>query len=144
MRPKMCIWCATHATPHARQCCHNNKAGARAIVQTRWWLTAGIRSVGRFDRLCDAPHRYYCHHSSQASTGLLKKKTMWYILVRALREKSKALANRFRKSSPAESPVPYAIKKTNKRLAEIQSWLAFSDEDAEVRIPAYLHTRVCR
>jgi len=66
--------------------------------------------------------------------GLLKKKTMWYILLRAIREKSKGLAHQYRKEIPTESKISYTAKKTESRLKAIQQWLSFNDEHLAVRL----------
>ncbi|XP_035829225.1 uncharacterized protein LOC101847791 [Aplysia californica] len=59
--------------------------------------------------------------------GLLKKKTVWYIICRAIREKSRNAATEMTKnrSEFSESKV---ITRTEKRMSEIQSWLGLSDE----------------
>ena len=68
--------------------------------------------------------------------GLLKKKTMWYIILRALREKYKLYQSflhrkntgkdtRFKSLEEQKNDLERLIKR---RLAEIQKWLAFSDE----------------
>jgi hypothetical protein len=64
--------------------------------------------------------------------GLLKKKTMWYILVRAIREKSKGLASQYRKEKPKTKATPVTYAKTVKRLKDIRRWLGFSEQQAEV------------
>lgn len=55
--------------------------------------------------------------------GVIKKKTAWYIILRALREKACCF------SAPKSSqPLSDITKKVTKRIAEIQVWLGFSDE----------------
>lgn len=68
--------------------------------------------------------------------GLLKKKTVWYILLRALREKFKLYAeflNRKATGKPTRNQTlkqekEHVDKLIQKRMGEIQKWLAFSDE----------------
>jgi len=57
--------------------------------------------------------------------GLLKKKTAWYVLARAIREKARNAVRGFVKT-PSES-VSGSIKKTESRLRQIQTWIGFSD-----------------
>ncbi|CAL8101714.1 unnamed protein product [Orchesella dallaii] len=58
--------------------------------------------------------------------GLIKKKTAWYILLRALREKVAAFSRPHESSSLNERS-----NKIAKRIKEIQTWLEFSNEFAE-------------
>merc|ERR1711962_303740 len=59
------------------------------------------------------------------SIGLLKDKTAWYVLARAIREKARNAVRNFAKN-PSE-PVSGCINKTEARLRQIKSWLGFSD-----------------
>lgn len=59
--------------------------------------------------------------------GLLKKKTAWYVLCRAIREKvSHALLDS--KKCPKDYSHAQRAAKLTARLEQIQKWLAFSDE----------------
>ncbi|CAG7728232.1 unnamed protein product [Allacma fusca] len=55
--------------------------------------------------------------------GLIKKKTSWYIILRAIREK----AAHFTSSKNAKS-VGETQKQVTKRIKDIQGWVGFSDE----------------
>ena len=55
--------------------------------------------------------------------GLIKKKTAWYIILRAIREKACSFICGKNSFSKQEMQV-----KVVKRIAEIQRWLEFSDE----------------
>eukprot|EP00043_Microstomoeca_roanoka_P025111 m.7588 g.7588 ORF g.7588 m.7588 type:complete len:522 (-) comp5254_c0_seq2:96-1661(-) len=61
--------------------------------------------------------------------GLFKKKTIWYVIVRAIREKIKTALSRLVKN-PDESLERISAScraRTQSRLKEIQRWLGFSD-----------------
>ncbi|ODM96589.1 hypothetical protein Ocin01_10087 [Orchesella cincta] len=58
--------------------------------------------------------------------GLIKKKTAWYVLIRALREKVAAFS-----SSGKSTSMNERCTKIAKRIKEIQSWLEFSNEFAD-------------
>jgi len=63
--------------------------------------------------------------------GLLKKKSMWYIILRAIREKLKSYSMHKPSGSEANNygPIHEALNaKLNKRLKEIQKWLEFSQK----------------
>jgi hypothetical protein len=65
----------------------------------------------------------YFLDSNENVFGVLKKKTAWYIILRALREKACSFC------SPKNSHSAEDIKKkVTKRIAEIQDWLGYSDE----------------
>lgn len=55
-------------------------------------------------------------------TGLLKKKTVWYIMCRAIREKLRA-ACAYNLKTPEKFSISKYLRKTDKRLDEIQIWL---------------------
>ena len=57
--------------------------------------------------------------------GLLKKKTSWYVICRAIREKASTAIAALKKN-PSESPKSRS-KKTEARIHQIQSWIGFSD-----------------
>ncbi|CAL1535278.1 unnamed protein product [Lymnaea stagnalis] len=59
--------------------------------------------------------------------GLLKKKTAWYILCRAIREKARASAASLLKNRSTFS-LSKSIKQVEKRMDEIQKWLGLSDQ----------------
>jgi hypothetical protein len=59
--------------------------------------------------------------------GLLKKKTAWYVLSRAIREKASSAMAEFKKN-PGDYNGPSRQKKLTHRLGEIQTWLGFPDE----------------
>jgi hypothetical protein len=54
--------------------------------------------------------------------GLLKKKSIWYIVVRAIREKVRAMCTRYAKV-PTSIDISAEIFKTDRRINEIQKWL---------------------
>ncbi|XP_033754337.1 uncharacterized protein LOC117337457 [Pecten maximus] len=59
--------------------------------------------------------------------GLLKKKTVWYIMCRAVREKLRAACisqSKYRE----QFTINRVLKKVEKRMREIQKWLALDDE----------------
>ena len=57
--------------------------------------------------------------------GLLKRKTAWYVILRAIREKAASALQAF-KSEPSMPPSNQA-EKIVKRLREIKTWLGFSE-----------------
>ncbi|BFZ19863.1 hypothetical protein BsWGS_22901 [Bradybaena similaris] len=60
--------------------------------------------------------------------GLLKKKTVWYIICRALREKARSSGAAMIKQRRLFS-VAKSVKQVEQRLNEIQSWLGLSDSE---------------
>ena len=73
----------------------------------------------------------YFLDSENNTIGLLKKKTAWYVLLRAIREKMSHVFAAFKKNPGAwtESSNNSHLVKLNRRLAEIQRWLQLSDEE---------------
>ncbi|EGD83385.1 ferredoxin [Salpingoeca rosetta] len=63
--------------------------------------------------------------------GLFKKKTIWYVVLRAIREKVKAAVSRVVKSpdTPYASIRSSCVTKTNARLRDIRDWLGFSKDE---------------
>lgn len=59
--------------------------------------------------------------------GLLKKKTIWYILCRAIREKARASVHLNHKS-PQKFSISDSIRRLDNRLNEIQTWLGLDDD----------------
>ncbi|XP_055998001.1 uncharacterized protein LOC130047336 [Ostrea edulis] len=62
--------------------------------------------------------------------GLLKKKTVWYIMCRAIREKLRSACVTKEKQSEAFS-LPRVQNKMESRIHEIQKWLSLDDETIE-------------
>ncbi|CAG5116512.1 unnamed protein product [Candidula unifasciata] len=60
--------------------------------------------------------------------GLLKKKTVWYIICRAIREKARASASGMIKQKCVFS-ITKSVRQVEQRLSEIQSWLGLSDSE---------------
>ena len=61
--------------------------------------------------------------------GLLKKKTSWYVVLRAIREKASHVHSTFKKNPGGwnNETNNRFLAKMNKRLDEIQSWLSLTD-----------------
>ncbi|XP_021358306.1 uncharacterized protein LOC110453614 isoform X2 [Mizuhopecten yessoensis] len=59
--------------------------------------------------------------------GLLKKKTVWYIMCRAIREKLRAACISLTKYRE-QFTINRVLKKTEGRINEIQKWLALDDD----------------
>lgn len=57
--------------------------------------------------------------------GLLKKKTIWYVILRAIREKTRPMISGWEKNRKMD--VSETIEKTSRRLTAIQKWLGYSD-----------------
>lgn len=80
--------------------------------------------------------------SEREVIGLLKKKTVWYILLRALREKFKLYADFLTRKSSGKQTRNQTLKQEQehvdklirKRIGEIQKWLGFSDETKDAWI----------
>jgi len=71
---------------------------------------------------------YFIDKSNQV-IGLLKKKTRWYILCRAVREKMKMMAKNLSQNPENINDIKEKqFKKTTVRLSEIQKWLGLSDD----------------
>ncbi|KAG0728183.1 hypothetical protein GWK47_033030 [Chionoecetes opilio] len=74
---------------------------------------------------CEGEVFYYLDHNDN-TIGLVKVKTVWYVLLRALREKAVYCSNPPKKQSPRA--ISDIIASTHKRFNEIQKWLKFSDK----------------
>jgi len=59
--------------------------------------------------------------------GILKKKTVWYVVVRAIRQKVQAACLSYSKNAKAFFHGTH-VQKINQRLKEIQQWLQLSDK----------------
>ena len=67
---------------------------------------------------------YYLDSKGQV-IGLLKRKTAWYVILRAIREKSATALKAFQ-TNPSTLASVHA-EKSEKRLREIKTWLGFSN-----------------
>lgn len=65
----------------------------------------------------------YFLDSKSRVIGLVKKKTAWYVLARAVREKASAAISELKKSPSAS----FSPKKWEGRITQIQKWIGFSD-----------------
>ena len=97
----------------------------------------------QFEKVCKsvrADHGYegvvlYFVNASNNVIGLLKKKTIWYIYLRAIREKMKNYLNQLKKdpeglisiSKKVNSDIPSKIKK---RFKEIKEWLSIDPKQS--------------
>lgn len=61
--------------------------------------------------------------------GMIKKKTIWYVLVRAIREKAKGFAMRAQKNS--QENMSNAIPKLKAMIKQKREWLGFSLESGQ-------------
>jgi hypothetical protein len=68
---------------------------------------------------------YFLNKNDQV-IGLLKKKTIWYVILRAIREKARPMLSGWEKKH--QMNLSETIDKTSRRLNAIQKWLGFSDE----------------
>ena len=57
--------------------------------------------------------------------GLLKKKAIWYVILRAIREKARPMISNWEKKRQMD--LSETLQRTSKRLNAIQKWLAFDD-----------------
>ena len=71
---------------------------------------------------------YYLDSKGQV-IGLLKRKTAWYVILRAIREKASSALAAFKKDP--SMPASTQAQKVEKRLREIKEWLGFSEEYLE-------------
>ncbi|KAF2345725.1 hypothetical protein FHG87_023519 [Trinorchestia longiramus] len=79
----------------------------------------------RRERDCEGRVLYYVKEGTYSTIGLCKIKTVWYIIVRALREKASFWL--FKQEREMDSCSPEAmVRSTHKRLAEIRDWLQLS------------------
>ncbi|XP_070574633.1 uncharacterized protein [Ptychodera flava] len=69
---------------------------------------------------------FYFLDADEAVIGLLKKKTIWYIIVRAIREKVRGACNSYAKS--ANFSESSSKSKINRRISEIQQWLGLDNQ----------------
>jgi len=73
----------------------------------------------------------YFLDKNYSTIGLLKKKTTWYIILRAIREKVSYVFSTYKKNPGAWSSTENRklLVKLNKRLEEIQKWLSLTDQE---------------
>lgn len=71
---------------------------------------------------------YFINERDQV-IGLLKKKTIWYVILRAIREKVRFMISQWEKTHKLDQAD--TIRKTCGRLNAIQRWLGFSNEILE-------------
>lgn len=69
---------------------------------------------------------WYLLNDQKNTIGLIKVKTAWYTVLRALREKAVYCFTTAKKKSGWS--LQDRIKSTHKRFREIQNWLKFSDD----------------
>jgi hypothetical protein len=67
---------------------------------------------------------YFLNQNDQV-IGLLKKKTIWYVILRAIREKARPMLSGWEKNRKMD--VSETIAKTSGRLNAIQKWLGYSN-----------------
>ncbi|XP_063840019.1 uncharacterized protein LOC135088878 isoform X2 [Scylla paramamosain] len=70
---------------------------------------------------------FYYLDKNEDTIGLVKVKTVWYVILRALREKAVYSFTAAKKKS-SRWDISDCIKSTHKRFTEIQKWLKFSDK----------------
>jgi len=70
---------------------------------------------------------YYFNEENKV-IGLVKKKSIWYILVRAIREKMKGLARRAQDRRDDAAYMSKFKQKVRRTIHEKQVWLGFSEE----------------
>jgi len=68
---------------------------------------------------------YFLNKNDQV-IGLLKKKTIWYVILRAIREKARPMLAGWEKNHKIN--LSETIDKTSRRLNAIQKWLGFSNQ----------------
>ena len=69
----------------------------------------------------------YFLDSENCTVGLVKKKTSWYVILRAIREKVFSATSQWRKEGKLEGPAESQHQaKLERRLGEIQKWLGLS------------------
>ena len=90
------------------------------------------------DRMNKIRHDYgyegevlYFLDSSENVIGLLKKKTAWYIIARAIREQTANALNTWNKNGPSNYNPLASEERMTKRLKAIKAWLDLSDECLE-------------
>ena len=73
----------------------------------------------------------YFLDQQDCTVGLLKKKTAWYVVLRAIREKAAAAQAVQRKGGWGERAGREAVVRLDRRLGEIQRWLGLQEEETE-------------
>ncbi|CAF0915718.1 unnamed protein product [Rotaria sp. Silwood1] len=74
---------------------------------------------------CEGSVLYFLNKNDQV-IGLLKKKTIWYVILRAIREKARPMLAGWEKNHKLD--LSDTIDRTSRRLNAIQKWLRFSNE----------------
>lgn len=73
---------------------------------------------------CEGSVLYFLNGNDEV-IGLLKKKSIWYVILRAIREKARPMLSNWEKKHQME--LNDTIQRISKRLNAIQKWLGFSD-----------------
>jgi len=73
---------------------------------------------------CEGSVLYFLNANDEV-IGLLKKKSIWYVILRAIREKARPMLSNWEKKHQME--LNDTIQRISKRLNAIQKWLGFSD-----------------
>ncbi|CAF1331444.1 unnamed protein product [Adineta steineri] len=74
---------------------------------------------------CEGSVLYFLNKNDQV-IGLLKKKTIWYVLLRAIREKARPMLSHWEKDRKMD--LPDTLERVTRRFNAIQKWLLFSNE----------------
>ncbi|KAL0491929.1 ATP-dependent RNA helicase [Acrasis kona] len=70
---------------------------------------------------------YYFDESDQC-IGMMKKKTAWYVCVRAIREKIRSYSFKCSKGEDSEAKANSVKKRLKVTIAQKQNWIGFSDQ----------------
>ncbi|XP_045128705.1 uncharacterized protein LOC123514706 [Portunus trituberculatus] len=105
--------------------------GLRTVTYTVIPVTQAMDQKALVRRKIDSEGEvFYYLDKNDDTIGLVKVKTVWYVILRALREKAVYSFTTGKKKSHWD--ISDCVRSTHKRFTEIQKWLKFSDE--------YLHS----
>ncbi|CAF0760832.1 unnamed protein product [Didymodactylos carnosus] len=106
------------------RCLHLSTTNYDIIENKQDILNEYLLSI-KYRHECEGSVLYFLDDNDRV-VGLLKKKTIWYVILRAIREKTRPMCSHWEKSRKMD--LSETLSKTEKRLCEIQGWLKYSDE----------------
>ncbi|CAF0805884.1 unnamed protein product [Adineta ricciae] len=106
------------------RCLHLSTTEYDIIENQSHLLNEYLTSI-KYRQECEGSVLYFLNKDDQV-IGLLKKKTIWYVILRAIREKVRPMLQHWEKERKMD--VAETSRRVTGRLKAIQKWLGFSDE----------------
>ena len=105
------------------RCLHLSTTDYEIIENQSHVLNEYLTSI-KYRHECEGSVLYFLNQADEV-IGLLKKKTIWYVILRAIREKIRPMLSQWEKNHKLD--VADTIERVSRRLNAIQKWLGFSN-----------------